>query len=55
MFIDRLEVHNNTMIKYTAHNTHTHTPHTYSRIKCINIYLKKTVIIPTHINRHYNK
>ena len=50
MFIDRLEVHNNTMINHTA--LITHTPHIYSHIKYININLKKTVLIPTHINRY---
>ena len=38
MFIDRLEVHNNTMIKHTA--LITHTPHLYSHTKCDNINLK---------------
>ena len=39
MFIDRLEVHNNTMIKITEHITHT--PHTciYSHIYFIFILL----------------
>ena len=50
MFIDRLEVHNNTMIKHTALITH----HIYTVIlKYININLKKkTGLIPTHINRY---
>ena len=54
MFIDRLEVHNDTMIKHTAHITHT--SHIYSHIKMYQfIILKKTVKIPTHIIRYYNK
>ena len=59
MFIDRLEVYNNTMIKYTEHITHTQT--TYSHIKlfilkCININLiKNPVIILTHLYCYYNK
>ena len=57
MFIDRLEVHNNSMIKNTAYITHTHTPHAYSHSKTYQYQSKKTVIIPTHtcIYRYYNK
>ena len=39
MFIDRLEVHNNIMIKHTA--LITHTPHRYSHIKIYRYQSKK--------------
>ena len=47
MFIDRFEVHNNTMIKHTA--LITHIPHIYSItviLKYVNINLKENSINP---------
>ena len=45
MFIDKLEVHNNTMVKnHNILDTHTHTHYIYyCQVKCINvqIYAKK--------------
>ena len=43
MFIDRLEVHNNTMVKNTTYLAHTHTTYYTVMLKCINvqIYIKK--------------
>ena len=50
MFINRLEVHNNTIVKNTTYLAHTHCTYTVM-LKCINvqIYIKKTVIIRTHM------
>ena len=48
MFINRLEVHVNGMVKHTTYLAHTHTLHLYSYVKmyqCTNL-CKKTVIIP---------
>ena len=52
MFIDRLEVHTNTMIKHTA--LITHTPHIYRHIKNNNIN-KKNSINPNTYKQIYNK
>ena len=41
MFIDRLEVHNNTMIKHTALITHTHHIIIYNHIKSVYIHLNQ--------------
>ena len=45
MFIDRLEVHNNTMVKNTTYLAHTHThTHTTCHVKmyqCTNLYNKR--------------
>ena len=46
MFIDRLEVHNNTIIKKTTYLAHTHYIYTVM-LKCINVQIfKKNVDNP---------
>ena len=51
MFIDRLVVHNNTMVKNTTYLAHTHYCHV-KMYQFTNLY-KKTVIIPTHMCTYY--
>ena len=53
MFTDRLDVYSNAIKKHAAHIIYTQ--HNTVILKCININLKKTVIIPTHTNIYYNK
>ena len=39
MFIDRLEVHNNRIVKHTTHLAHTHYIYTVMLKKCINVQI----------------
>ena len=54
MFIDRPEVHNNTMIKHASHITYTHTTYTVI-LKYININLKKPSNNPNTYKQIYTK
>ena len=57
MFIDRLEVHNNTMVKNTTYLAHTHYIMYTVMLKYINVQIYKKIykntagcmIIPTHM------